>query len=226
MRFVVLDIDNTLTGHNSWAELTRALGAALDDHLAIYRRLGAGELTTAEAARRIVDLWRSTGNGTRAAITAAFDRMPLRTGAVELVNWLYGNGFRPVLISGSMDLFVAAVARRLGVDTWYAGSRLEFDADGNLAALTYRLEQGRAKLEQLRQLCAESGVDIRTVIAVGDGENDQEIFAATGRGILLGPRPDVPWPDVPRPDVPRPGVWRAAAELSEIPALLGDLVES
>lgn len=208
MRLVVLDIDNTLTDRNSWAELTLALGASLDDHLAIYRRLGAGQITTAAAARELVDLWRSTGNASRAAIASAFEAMPLRAGAAELVSWLRDNGFRSVLISGSMDIYVAAVARRLGVETWYAGSRLEFDPYGKLSGLTYRLDQGRAKLEQLQQLCAESGVDIRTVTAIGDGDNDEEIFAATGRGILLAGDSTGKCP-----------AWRVVATLGEVPQL-------
>ena len=116
----------------------------------------------------------------------------------------------PVLISGSTDLYVGTVARRLGVETWFANSSLEFDSDGNLETLVYQTEQGRAKLDQLSRFCAENGIDIRTVTVVGDGENDAVLFAATGRGILVTRQPPA-----------RQGAWRVVAELAEIPALLG-----
>jgi HAD superfamily phosphoserine phosphatase-like hydrolase len=208
---VVLDVDNTLTEHNSWAELTLALGASLDEHVGIYRRLTAGEITPEHAAERIVALWSATGNATRPAMTRIFDGLPLRAGAVELVRWLQDNGFLTVLISGSMDTYVATVARRLGVDTWFASSRLEFDARDDLAALRYRPDQAAAKLEQLRRLCAARGIDIRAVTVVGDGDNDGELFAETGRGILLA-----------ADGTPRCGAWRVVSGLGEIPALLSE----
>ena len=202
-RLVVLDVDHTLTEHNSWSELTLALGASLDDHLAIYRELAP------DATRRIVALWRATGNATLPTMRRIFDRMPLRDGAPELVNWLRGNGFRPILCSGSMDLYVASVARRLGVDTWFASSHLKFDDQGNLAALEYETDQARAKLRQLKGLCADRDIDIRTVTVIGDGDNDGDLFAETGRGILVA-----------KDLVPRLGAWKVVSALEDIPAVL------
>jgi HAD superfamily phosphoserine phosphatase-like hydrolase len=209
MRVVVLDVDETLTERNSWSELTLGLGASLEDHLVIYRRLNAGDLTVEQAAAQVVELWRATGNATRPAMDAIFSRTPLRAGAVELVRWLGRNGFLAVLISGSMDLFVADVARRVGVDTWYANAHLTFDTGGELTALRYEADQGAAKLRQLEELCTARNLDIHTVTVVGDGENDAELFAATGRGILL--TGDLS---------PRYNAWRIVSRLEEIPAIL------
>ncbi|HEV8556463.1 MAG TPA: HAD-IB family phosphatase [Actinophytocola sp.] len=209
IRVVVLDVDETLTEGNSWSELTLGLGASLEDHLAIYRRVNAGELTVERAAAQVAELWRATGNATRTAMDAIFARMPFREGAAELVTWLGHNGFQAVLISGSMDVAVAGVARRLGVDTWYANAHLTFDAGGALTALHYEANQGAAKLRQLEDLCAARNLDIRMVTVVGDGENDTELFIATGRGILLAG-------DLP----PRYNAWRVISRLDEIPAIL------
>lgn len=209
VRVVVLDVDETLTERNSWSELTLGLGASIEDHLVIYRRLNAGELTVEQAAAQVVELWRATGNATRPAMDAIFARTPLRAGAVELVSWLGRNGFLAVLISGSMDLFVADVARRLGVAVWYANAHLTFGTGGELTALRYEANQGAAKLRQLEELCSARNFDIRTVTVVGDGENDAELFAATGRGILLAG-------DLS----PRYDAWRIVSRLEEIPAIL------
>jgi phosphoserine phosphatase len=209
VRIVVLDVDETLTERNSWSELTLGLGASLEDHLAIYRRLNAGELTVEHAAAQVVELWRATGKATRPAMEAIFARTPLREGAVELVRWLGRNGFLAVLLSGSMDLFVADIARRLGVDTWYANAHLTFDAGGGLTGLRYEANQGAAKLRRLEELCAARNLDIRTVTVVGDGENDAELFTATGRGILLA-----------GDFSPRYNAWRVVSRLDEIPAIL------
>lgn len=208
---IVLDIDDTLTPQNSWTELTAAMGASVEEHMSLYHRLCSGEIELEDASQRLVAMWRATKNANYGFIQQAFEAMPFRVGAVELAAWLRNNNFRIHLISGSMDLYVATVARRLGVSRWFANTRLEFDSHGELIGLSYRLSQGAVKLSQLRRACREESVDIKNVTVVGDGANDLELFMATSRGVLVT--------EAPTPDL-RKTAWRTVNSLEEVPSVL------
>jgi phosphoserine phosphatase len=211
---IVLDVDHTLTSHNSWTELTHVLGASSETHLALYQQLLDGEIELDEANSKLVDMWRATGKANRTSIEQAFRDMPLRPGAMTLARWLDQHKYRTCLISGSMDVYVAVIADRLQIKNWFANGRLIFDDQGTLIGLRYNPDQSATKLTQLNQLCSEEKLDITQVMVVGDGANDVELFRVTGHGILVADEP-------PSTDL-QAVAWKTAARLDEIPAILSN----
>ncbi|WP_297547263.1 HAD family phosphatase [Amycolatopsis sp.] len=210
-KVIILDVDHTLTVHNSWTELTRALGASTEDHLELHKSLIDHKIELDEANRRLVRLWQHTGKANRDFVDRTFREMPLKTEARLLVEWLALNGYRTCLISGSMDRYVSAVAAHLGIQDWFANGRLLFDEQDQLVGLKYRPDQSVVKLEQLRELCAHVQVDTTDTVVVGDGENDLNIFKETRRGILVSTNPI--------PDLQR-AAWMIVPNLRDIPAIL------
>jgi phosphoserine phosphatase len=209
---IILDVDDTLTPHNSWTELTHALGASTESHLTLYQQLLNGEIKLEDANSKLVDMWRATGKANRGFIQRAFQNMPLRAGALALTRWLNQQQFRACLISGSMDMYVAVIADRLHIKDWYANGRLIFDDQGDLIGLQYNLDQSATKLTQLNEFCSREKIDPTQVIVVGDGANDMELFRATGRGILITDQAST----VDLQEV----AWKTVASLNEIPAML------
>jgi Cu2+-exporting ATPase len=97
-------------------------------------------------------------------IVAAFRlRERLRAGAREALDALRADGVTIELASGDARAKVAAVAQRLGIDTWHA--RMS-PAD---------------KLERLRVLRADGA----RVVAVGDGINDAPVLAGADVAVAL-----------------------------------------
>jgi len=89
-----------------------------------------------------------------------------------------------------MDLYAQTVASKLGVDQWHANTTLHWDDEGNLYDMDYELNQADKKLEQLAQFCGENGLDVQDCVVIGDGENDEKLFEACKRGVLIGTDPE------------------------------------
>ncbi len=181
----IFDIDGTLAPHTSWTTLTKDLGADPEEHERIFRKYREGKLAYDEARRRLIDLWKATGNATRPSFEAIFRAWPLRDGAESLFDYLHDGHYLTCLITGSMDLYAAAVAQRLGADRYYANTELVWDGNGVLADMHYEADQGAKKVRQLAEFCEAYGLKEADCVAVGDGENDIPIFLKTGMGIAL-----------------------------------------
>ncbi|MBS0212924.1 MAG: heavy metal translocating P-type ATPase [Proteobacteria bacterium] len=100
----------------------------------------------------------------RGRIIASFSlRERLRPGAREALDALRADGMMLELASGDAQSKVAAIAQRLGIDTWHA-----------------RLSPA-AKLERLRELCAAGA----RIVMVGDGINDAPVLAGADVAVAL-----------------------------------------
>ena len=95
-------------------------------------------------------------------------------------------GHEVVIVSASPELYVAPVARRLGVDA-ALGTRLAVGPDG---CLTGRLVGRNCRgAEKVRRLQEWLGGPVRVVAAYGDSRGDRELLAMAGDGaVWLGRR--------------------------------------
>ncbi len=187
---VVFDIDNTLTNDVSWLRVTELLGASVAEHEDIFGRFSRHELPYEDAKRQLVVLWQGTGKANKAHWENMFADWPLADGAEELVQYSQDQGYHTALITGSLDLFAAAVAKRLNIKHYYANTELIWDQTGNLVDFHYIRDQAAQKLAHLNEFTKTVGVAIKDCVAIGDGDNDIDIFKATGKGIAIGQRSD------------------------------------
>lgn len=212
-RVAVLDICGTLAPEDSWLALTRDMGASVESHLKIFHEYREGVISYERSKIELIGLWRATGKANRAAMRSIFASWPLDPAAPALVEGLRARGFRPLIITGAVDLYAEVVSERLGVPDWYANTPLEFDEAGELVTYHYDLDQSGKKVRQLETFCAENGYTSSSAIAVGDGPNDMGLFAVTGHGI---------WIETPgRPDALRRAAWRRVSGLADILPVLG-----
>lgn len=208
---VIFDVDGTLAPDVSWQTITRGLGASVDELLRIYGDYKGGELTYEPAKRAVIELWRSTGNANRAFFRQLVNNLPLDPAAERVVRAARESGKSLCLISGSVDIYTQTVARKLGIAHWYANTTLHWDEAGNLVDMDYELNQARKKLEQFTQFCREQGIAAHECIVVGDGENELELFKATGHGILIG---------LNSPEDCRKYAWKNVPDLAAVQTVL------
>lgn len=184
IRAIVLDIDSTLAPGISWTALTEGLGASPEEHLRIYDDYRTGKISYEESKKRLIGLWRATGNANRQFFEDLFTKRPLRPEANDVVGALQKR-YRICLITGSMDAYAVAVAKRLGVEDYYANTTLHWDSSGQLADYDYDLNQAELKLKQLDDFCKKYGLSPHECAVVGDSDNDLLLFKATGHGVLF-----------------------------------------
>ena len=90
-----------------------------------------------------------------------------------------------MLVSGSFNVLVNAVADDLGIALRKANTLLEFDDHGAFHAIHTSGDAKVAKLKHLERFCEELGINITECACIGDGANDEAVFAATGHGITF-----------------------------------------
>lgn len=205
---VVFDIDGTLSPEVSWLALTRDLGAPVERHIQIYQDYKNGVIDYPASKTQLIDLWRATGNANKTFFVQLFNAISLDSAAEKVVRSAKVDRI-VCLITGSMDLYAEAVAKKLGVDQWYANTTLHWDVDGNLIDVDYELNQAAKKLEQFGEFCQANNLKMQSCLVVGDGENDELLFEACDRGVLLGGEPKA-----------RTRAWKRIARLTDFEDIL------
>lgn len=185
IKAVIFDIDGTLTPEISWLALTRDLSASTEEHIAIYNAYKNGETDYAQSKQLLLDLWQATGNANKSYFEALFNSLPLVDDASAVVSELQKK-YNVCLITGSMDLYAATIAAKLGITDWFANTVLQWDANGDLIDMSYELNQGQKKLEQFLGYCSTRSIQPNECVVVGDSDNDIELFKVSGRGIAVG----------------------------------------
>src|SRR5665213_2004360 len=184
LKAVIFDIDGTLTPQNSWTAFTRDIGGSVEDHLEIYHSHLNGKIGLDESKRQLLAIWQATGRAERSYIEQSFESWPVREEAYTLIKWLQHSGFVVCLITGSVGLYAKHMAEKLNVDDYYANAELYFDEKGMLADFHYTADQAEVKLTQFSEFCRLKRLQPEECVAVGDGNNDIELFRHTQHGIL------------------------------------------
>ncbi|OGE82707.1 MAG: hypothetical protein A3B23_03365 [Candidatus Colwellbacteria bacterium RIFCSPLOWO2_01_FULL_48_10] len=215
IKAVVFDIDGTLMPEfpelRSWLRLTSDLGLSADELEKIFQDMRNGKISYPQAKTELIKLWQSFGKATKKEFSEIFSNWALKEDAEPIFKYLNGKGYKTGLITGSVDLFAEIVARKVGADEWYANTELMWDEAGKLDDFVYTLKQGEKKLEQFKAFCAKNMLLPTECAAVGDGENDVEIFKASGHGIAVHS------PSSLHLD---PFAWKKVKDLGEIEQLL------
>lgn len=185
IKLVCFDLDGTLIAENSWYKLNTALGVTPEEDRAMYDQYSKGELSYEAWVRALAEIYRKHGKAKRDLIESVLAQYVLVDGAKDLVEYLKGKGYAVALISGSFNILLDNVAKELGIEHSIANTKLVFGADDMLMDIESSGEERLAKVEHLKRICQDLGIDVRQCVCVGDGGNDLDIFALTGKGITL-----------------------------------------
>lgn len=184
MRLIVMDVDSTLI-QGEVIEMLAAHAGFEPEVAAITEAAMRGDLDFEESLRSRVKLLAGID---ASAIDEVYDAIVLTPGARTLVRTLRRLGYRFAIVSGGFSQITDRLAADLGIH-YSRANQLEI-VDGKLTGNIIGDVVDRAgKATALRQFAAEVGVDVASVIAIGDGANDLDMLSAAGLGIAYNARP-------------------------------------
>lgn len=178
IKVIVSDVDKTLTSNNTWYELTKAFNGSVEKHFELYSAFLKGETPEDELTTGLIAMLEKAHGKKiqRAELEDILFKIPLKSEAFAVFNDLQQQGYTVCLISGSMDIFVKLVAKRLNVQHWFANSIFEFDKDDNWVNFRYNPREAELKLKQLQDFLKAEKIADSECLVLGDGKNDRELF--------------------------------------------------
>ena len=104
--------------------------------------------------------------------------------AFEIIKYLKTQNIKTAIISSGIDYYVEQVAKKLEIDYWRANSHMIFDRDGKFIKTGFLKEDEGAKVENVKEICDNLGIDPRNTMFIGDSANDLKAFEFTKHGVL------------------------------------------
>ncbi|MGZ4503762.1 MAG: phosphoserine phosphatase SerB [Nocardioidaceae bacterium] len=186
VRLIVMDVDSTLV-QGEVIEMLAGHAGCLDEVAAVTEAAMHGEIDFEESLRRRVGLLAGLD---ASALAKVYDALELAPGARTMVRTLKRLGYRFAIVSGGFSQVTDRLAADLGID-FAAANELEV-ADGRLTGRIVGDVVDRAgKATALRRFADRAGVSLAATVAIGDGANDLDMFAAAGLGIAFNAKPVV-----------------------------------
>jgi phosphoserine phosphatase len=184
-KLIVFDLNKTLIHENSWRDLNAALGVteAEDKQLLSWAEEGIIDDHTGQAI--LCSIYKTRATPTRKTIMAVVGNYTYLSGAQETVAELHKRGYEIALISGAMDILVKEIADELHIRHWRAANKFVFNDSDVLERIDSVKNDAAHKAEMLVELCEELGCEPNECVAVGDGDNDIELFKVTGSCITF-----------------------------------------
>ena len=183
---LVADMESTIIRNEMLDELADYVG--MKDKVAdITARAMNGELDFAAAVRERVALLKGLP---ATVLNESMLRVEIMPGARPLVATMRANGAFCALVSGGFGFFTRNIRTMLGFDYEQAN---ELDTDGRtlLGTVKEPILDRNAKLEALKALAGQAGLDLAQTMAVGDGANDLPMLQAAGLGVAYRAKPTV-----------------------------------
>jgi HAD superfamily phosphoserine phosphatase-like hydrolase len=99
---------------------------------------------------------------------------------VTTLEQLKQDGYRLVLISGGIDVFLRAAGIPDGIFDYVYINKLSFDSDGVLLSVIETSYDFEHKSEGIREICDQEGISMEDVVYVGDSINDKSLLKDIG----------------------------------------------
>ncbi len=180
---IFFDIDGTLVEEISWKVLTDKLGADFNMVIKYLYQLRKNEIDIQTANDLVTKCWVETGNATRKNVQRIFDEIEVRAEAFEVIATLQSK-YKVVVISGSMDLYVETISKKLGVSDWFSNTKLLWDNNGDLSGIDYKVDQAGLKLNQVKNFASLHNHTLDQYAIIGDGDSDEQLLKELGMPIL------------------------------------------
>lgn len=161
----LFDLDGTITRHEILPIIAREIG--LEREIAeLTERTMAGELPFESSLRQRVEILSSVPVSEVRAIVAGVEVDP----AIEA--FLHANADRCTIVTGNLDVWIADLVSRLGVDCRSSVARVSGD---HITGLESVMDKATVAQEFAGTICA-----------IGDGSNDLGIMAAAELSVAYG----------------------------------------
>lgn len=107
-------------------------------------------------------------------------------GAIDLVKRAADKGLRQVIVSGSLDIMVAPLARYLGIDDTIT-NRLEFVDEVATGKLERPIVAGATKARFIQEYARDHGLDLLESYGFSDSFSDYPMLSVVGRPAAVNP---------------------------------------
>lgn len=183
-RLICFDCDSTLITQEV-IEMLAAYAGREAEVAAVTERAMRGELDFEESLRERVA---TLAGLDESVIHAVAKDLQLTPGVRTTLKALQKMGFKTAVVSGGFIQVLEGLANDLELD-YVRANTLEI-VDGKLTGRVIgKVVDRQAKAEFLREFAADSGLDMRNTVAVGDGANDIDMISAAGLGIAFNAKP-------------------------------------
>ena len=183
---LIADMDSTIITSETLDELAAFAGIG-EKIAAITARAMNGELDFKDALRERVGMLKGLPVE---ALDRTWERVQLTGGAKELVATMRAHGAMTALVSGGFSFFTGRVAEAVGFDIHHSNELL-LENGALLGTVAEPILDRTSKVETLRDLAAERGVQLKATLAVGDGANDLDMLREAGLGVAFHAKPIV-----------------------------------
>ncbi len=183
---IIMDMDSTLVQAETIDEIARVAGVG-NKVAKITEAAMRGELDFNESLKARVSMLRGISVE---AISSVHQCLPLTKGAKNLLRLAKENGCHTALVSGGFTMFAEPIARSLKIDTLSANT-LAIENGMLTGKVVGDIVDGRSKLQTLKCLQKQLGIEKNQIVAIGDGANDLPMLSAAGTGIAFHAKPRV-----------------------------------
>ena len=185
-RLICFDMDSTLIKTEVIDELADRAGVGAEVR-AITESAMRDEIDFQESFKRRISLLKGLDESVMQDIA---EKLPIMDGADRLMTILKKCGYKIAILSGGFTYFGEYLKKRFGIDYVYA-NELEIK-DGKLTGnYVGDIVDGHRKAELLKMIAQFEHIDLKQVIAVGDGANDLPMINLAGLGIAFHAKPKV-----------------------------------
>lgn len=168
-------------GTSLWSRLFHELGPeALASDFKSVEKWEKGEYPSyVQWAEYSVELLRRYGL-TRELFSSCLENCSLNPGVKKTIDALHRQGVRTAIVSGGFYEQARIVQQQLNIQHSYAAVELFWSSSGLISHSNIWPSDYVAKVDFVKLLAREAGVDLRDTAFAGDGKNDVHIASSVG----------------------------------------------
>lgn len=176
---IIMGIDQIVTSINPWFEFLRELHIDWEKEQEMYRLIKDGKARWEELKEQMIPIPKGKGDRVhRSRFENTVATIAVRGDAIATVGELQQRGYVLGIVSGSIDLIVESVAKRLHINDWFANATLSFDSHGYWTDIDFIQAESGLKLEQALQFMKKYRLKPEEIMVVGHSDADIEMFQA------------------------------------------------
>ena len=183
--FIIFDLDGVLVDTiSSWVYLHEHYGVNNDTAFYAYMN---NEIDDTEFMRKDIELLLNIKKKLHIKeIQRILDTVPLMPGLKHTMKCLDYLGISTAIISAGLEQLASRIAKICGIPHVFANG-LEIDENGYLTGEGILRVSLKNKGEVVEGLISEMDLDPSSIVSVGNGEIDIQMFNVTGLGIAFNP---------------------------------------
>lgn len=185
-KLVVMDLDSTLIQAEVIDELAKEAGVG-EKVVEITRRAMNGEIYFPDALRERVHLLKGLPVTT---LETVYKRILFTPGTIEFIATLKKRKYKTAVLTGGFDYFAGRYKEKLKLDYAFSNG-LEIKDNLITGEVSGEIVDGQKKVSLMEEIAMTEGIELNSVVAIGDGANDLPMIKRAGLGIAFNAKPSV-----------------------------------